>query len=409
MTRSAQYTATIDDGQSAQELVDRWKSPALAEQAEAIREAIAKGEDLPVNVPMVTAKFAGAAIPLADLRGIDLSRLTLKKVDLSYCCFERANFTDTKFIGTHVQYSSFENAKLDGVVWQEVQASPIFADSASFRNAHIENSFLMGASLNGADFGDAELSNTALVGSTFEHASLDHANVLLALDISETVLTDSSRLRHSLQKSIGKPRWIQSASAQSPGNKLYISLVLDGIKKQLSDIASHVDDINARVGTVVHKLNPFLAEVAVFSTSHQSSFSIYKNHLHLNQEIKSKSQERQGYENKVYAMYSTGKIKADIYEVEIKRGAVDLGDTVQLERVRSIKRRKSTKAYSSSRNELPVGTTAHESLGHQYKISKVIEKRTVQSSSATRQSARDISVKRIRGLAAKKTGKYARG
>ncbi|WP_155283351.1 hypothetical protein [Ralstonia solanacearum] len=54
MKRSAQYIATIDDEQSMQDLVDRWKSPELVKRAEAIRDAIIKGEDLPIEIPMVT-------------------------------------------------------------------------------------------------------------------------------------------------------------------------------------------------------------------------------------------------------------------------------------------------------------------------------------------------------------------
>lgn len=406
MTRSAQYIATINDGQSTQDLVDRWKSPEYAKLARAIREAIGKGEELPTNIPMVTATFADGAVDLADLRGIDLSSLALKGLDLSYCCFKGANFTGTKFVGTHVQYSSFENAKLDDVVWKEVQASPIFANSASFRSAHIENSFLMGASLNGAHFDDAKLTNTALVGSTFAHSSLDHASVLLSLDITETILTDSLLLRHSLQEAIGQPLWIQHTSATPPpGNKLSVSLILDGIKKHLGDIASKMDDLNVQVGTVVHKVTPFIAEVAVFSTSHQSSFSVYKNHLHLNQGIKSKSQERLAPEYRMGTVYPTGKLKAAIYVVDIKRGTVDLGDTVQLEKVRPTKNRKISRSYYSSRHELIAGTATPEQFDHHYKISKIIEKRSTQSASVINHSAHDIPIKKVRSLAAKKAGK----
>ncbi|WP_197326701.1 pentapeptide repeat-containing protein [Ralstonia solanacearum] len=408
MKRSAQYIATIDDEQSMQDLVDRWKSPELVKRAEAIRDAIIKGEDLPIEIPMVTANFGDTAVGLADLRGIDLSRLLIKGVDLSYCCFAGANFTGTKFIGTHIQYSSFENAKLDGVVWEEVQASPIFANRASFRSAHIDNSFLMGASLNGVDFDDATLTNTTLIGSTFENSSLDHAKVLLALDIAETVLTDSSLLHRSLQDVIGEPRWTQDTNAApSPGNKLYLSLILDEFKRYLDDIASKMDDVNARVGTVVHKVNPFLAEVAVFSTSHQSTFRTHNSRFNFDRGMKSESQERQKREHGLHAYYSTRKKKPDIYAVEIKPGSVNLGDTVQLERVRVKKMRKRPKPYYSSGRELVASATAPESSGHHYEISKVIEKRAVHSSSATKQGAYHIPAKRIRGLAAKKMGKHS--
>lgn len=151
----------------------RWttQSEWIALQAQ-IRAALGSGGELPDNLPMLEAEFGDGLIKLVDLRGIDLSNLTIGKADLSYCCFDQANFFDTRFDGTYLQYSSMASARFDQSNWANVQASPISAPNAFFGNGCMSGSFLMRSDFTNADFAGYYIFYTALLGSMMVGAKL---------------------------------------------------------------------------------------------------------------------------------------------------------------------------------------------------------------------------------------------
>ena len=69
-------------------------------------------------------------------------------------------------VSTSLQYSTFKHANLEKVTWKGVQASPIDAELANFKDAFIEDTFMMMSNLDGADFTGATLTNAAMDGSS---------------------------------------------------------------------------------------------------------------------------------------------------------------------------------------------------------------------------------------------------
>jgi uncharacterized protein YjbI with pentapeptide repeats len=187
------FALTAANRQSSLEsMADRWKTSRFQALEVAVRQAVTRGEDIPADAPSIEVECDGANIQLVDLRGINLSGLTIGKVDLTYCCFDGADFQNSRFKGTLIQYSSFSDASLDGVEWDSVQASPISANRVSFRSARIRHSFLMRSSLTDAKFEDAEIENTALVGSLLGNSTLANAHKLSAVDISQVYLSSEA-------------------------------------------------------------------------------------------------------------------------------------------------------------------------------------------------------------------------
>lgn len=177
----------------------RWKSqPEWIALQEDIRSALSRGAELPDDLPMLEAEFGGGIIKLADLRGIDLSNLSIGHVDLAYCCFDDADFSATRFEGTYLQYSSMAYAWFDAANWNRVQASPISAICAIFGSAHIHNSFLMGSNLDSVNFHNATITNTALTGSELGWARLSDAAHLDKVDITAASFKFAQEIRRLL-------------------------------------------------------------------------------------------------------------------------------------------------------------------------------------------------------------------
>lgn len=163
----------------------RWKSqPEWIDLQEDIRSALSRGAELPDNLTMLEVEFSGGIINLVDLRGIDLSNLSIGNVDLAYCCFDDADFSNTRFEGTYLQYSSMAYARFTSSNWTRVQASPISAIGAIFEGSHIHHSFLMRSNLDSVNFGDSTIANTALTGSQMGWAKLSDAAHLDNVDIT---------------------------------------------------------------------------------------------------------------------------------------------------------------------------------------------------------------------------------
>lgn len=192
------FNAKIMAPTSSESLKARWLSPEFSELTSAIRTAIRSGNELPEDIPLIDASWLGKTLKLADLRGIDLSGLTIGELDLTYCCFDEANFTETEFIGTYIQYSSFSNARLDKTTWESVQASPVDALGASFFRAFINNTFLMGSNLDGAKFEHAIIKKTALTGSNLKNSTIGKSKQLSEIDITQVILDDTAEVKKAL-------------------------------------------------------------------------------------------------------------------------------------------------------------------------------------------------------------------
>lgn len=77
------------------------------------------------------------------MRCIDLKGLSFGDIDLSYCCFDGADFENCAFKETHFQYSTFRYANLANTDWTQVQASPVSLAYATLENSKLAKSFFM--------------------------------------------------------------------------------------------------------------------------------------------------------------------------------------------------------------------------------------------------------------------------
>ena len=378
MTNPAYYSAKVEDGSTVQDLIARWKEPEFQRWARAVRDAFINRKDIPSEIPLIAADFNGTSISLADLRGINLAGIDLDDVDLSYCCFANADFTGARFTRTRVQYSSFENAKLDRVHWMAVQASPIFAEQTSFRNAHIVDSFAMGSSFQNAEFKNAELENTALVGSTFEHANLDHAHRVTGVDITKAVLTDTVKLRKVLSDAIGQPHWIEpSVKINSKIAKRFFEKLeetredLEALATKISEfkITDHrVFDLPA-IGKVVRGRNRDFAAVRIaYATSLSSA--------------------------------RKNRFKERTFQTSTKMGSVALGDIVQIDedKFATFKNRNINSATKKTRQ----ATAGKRMKGRSYVVTQVIEKVESPDGNASKGEIRRPAVRKALGSTDKK-------
>jgi len=380
MTASVYYSAKVQDSSTAQYLIDRWGEPEFKRRAKAVRQAIVNGQDIPLEVPLIAADFHGAPIRLADLRGINLAGLIFKNVDLSYCCFANADFTGAHFIGTRVQYSSFENAKLDRVQWVAVQASPIFAERTSFRDAHIVDSFAMGSSFKKARFEDAELMNSAFVGSTFERSSLDRAHQLKGIDITQAVLTDSMNLRGVLSDAIGHPHWVNAPSESRPHTaRRFLETIKEKKQKYLEALADEISNFQLAahpifelpvVGKVVKGRNRDFAAVRI-------AYATGSSH---------------GGKNK---------FKERTYQTSTKIGKVDLGDIVQIEERHFVSLGDRRHRIAARKRRLT--TVKRRGIGTTLIVTQVIEKSGSLDQDVSKGDPNKRAARRMRASAGKKS------
>jgi uncharacterized protein YjbI with pentapeptide repeats len=178
------FSIKINEGSTLEQVTSRWSTDSFKDLQERVRQAIKCSSELPEDIPGIEAESAGGSMELLDLRGIDLSRMEIGEVDLSYCCFDGANFFKSRLERTHLQFSSFMSANFDRSTWKFVQASPIFANNASFKSANIDSSFLMRSSFIKAFFRLAQIHNVAFVGASLQISDLESTNSLSNVDIA---------------------------------------------------------------------------------------------------------------------------------------------------------------------------------------------------------------------------------
>lgn len=179
----------------------RWKEPGKKEFLEVLRTAFSQGKELPIDSPTVEVEMLGKSVSLVDLRGIDLQNVMIGAQDLSYCCFDWANLSNSTFSSTDLQYSSFFGANLKGCTFTHAQASPIFARSANFENSKWHDSYFMHCDFENANFNAIAIRKTAMVASNFLNILVSQLCLFDEVDVTEAHFSDSALLRKLFAKS----------------------------------------------------------------------------------------------------------------------------------------------------------------------------------------------------------------
>ncbi|MCE5249977.1 pentapeptide repeat-containing protein [bacterium] len=201
------------------ELRDRWKTPAgKAFREEIIRQLQSdeKGhavdwENLSVEVNGEThawRDFSGVSEikNFRELRGINLSELTLQNADLRYVHLEHSNLG-----GAHLEHSNlagtlFKYATLVRTSLEHADLSLAYLEGANLVGAHLEGANLCLAQLEHANLWEANLEYANLSRASFEHADLSLASLEYA-NLNEANLEhanlmyanlEHSNLRHAL-------------------------------------------------------------------------------------------------------------------------------------------------------------------------------------------------------------------
>lgn len=127
-----------------------------------VANILANQDDL-ANFPKTEITAYGKIIKLLDFRCIDLKGLSIGEIDLSYCCFDGADFENCMFKETSFQYSTFRYANFANTQWNKVQASPVSLAYATLENAKLENSFFIGSDYAELNTEDIKLINTEFI------------------------------------------------------------------------------------------------------------------------------------------------------------------------------------------------------------------------------------------------------
>lgn len=160
MTPSTHYRSAISRPFHASrgQLVSRWSADA----ARAIRHALVEQGQPPDEHPTITVRFLGGFHQLSDLRGLDLSALTLHEADLAYCALDHVNLGRSTLTRVQLQYSRMIGASMRQCRLIDLQASPIDARQVDLTDAMIQDGFFMGSSFDRADFTRARIASDHL-------------------------------------------------------------------------------------------------------------------------------------------------------------------------------------------------------------------------------------------------------
>jgi CheY-like chemotaxis protein len=210
MARALHFTIVPDSSEIntvESALRSRWISEsALVSQ---VRSAMANGINLPPDIASVDVSSGDSNLKLLDLRGMDFRKMRIGKIDLSYCCFDFADFSEAIFEGTELQFSSLNYACMERAVMLSVQGAPLSAQHASFKAARIAESFLMHSDFDGADFSGIQIERVRFTGSNLQNVKFEDANIQ-DCEVSEALFSENAT-NHDLvvhQGFTGMPRWM---------------------------------------------------------------------------------------------------------------------------------------------------------------------------------------------------------
>ncbi|MCL4490065.1 MAG: pentapeptide repeat-containing protein [Chloroflexi bacterium] len=107
-----------------------------------------------------------------DLKGENLSRLSLPGIDLRDADLLEANLRTTNLTRANLRGAGLIGAELDGADLAEADLSRAFMLEASLHHAHLPRAILRGASLNRVDLSEADLSGADLDGADLFQARM---------------------------------------------------------------------------------------------------------------------------------------------------------------------------------------------------------------------------------------------
>jgi hypothetical protein len=118
-----------------------------------------------------------------------LLELNLSYTDLAHGNFYSGQFEGTIFVGSNLQFASFNGANLRSAYLISADCTDSFFEETNLRHAKLGNGLFTGASFQRSDLSGANFSKANLVGALFEGAILHGADLSEAL-IQEKQLKD---------------------------------------------------------------------------------------------------------------------------------------------------------------------------------------------------------------------------
>lgn len=163
----------------------------------------------PTETPMPCTQFRpGADLQRCDFSGKDMRGFDLTGADLSYTILPGTDLKNANLTGVKLADADLTDANLENAVLTNATLSGASVERANFTNVDLSSTdisgihsfnrttlfkavFPIGAELGGATFVDADLSRSILIGINLEKADFTRA-VLYRADLSESVLTEAN-------------------------------------------------------------------------------------------------------------------------------------------------------------------------------------------------------------------------
>jgi uncharacterized protein YjbI with pentapeptide repeats len=165
--------------------------------------ATLKGVDLS-KITLKDAIFYDVDLSHRDLSGVDLSKANLRKVILSYVDLNGRDFTEINLSEavlreTILNSAILRKAHLEGAHLEGAHLEGAHLEGAHLEGAHLEGAHLEGAHLEGAHLEGAHLKGAHLEGAHLEGAHLEGANMRGAIIDDRTMFDPKWRQVWSLQ------------------------------------------------------------------------------------------------------------------------------------------------------------------------------------------------------------------
>lgn len=162
-----------------------------------------------------TKSVANLELLCCDLRGIDLSYLTLDNINLSGSTFENAILKGVNFINLIAQNTNFNNADMfmanlensdfDNAALKKVNLVNANLNETILTNTNLDEAFLTGVYAENVDFSSASIQNINFERANLKNANLNNTNIsnsnLRYTNLTYTSLSDATLIKTDLTRS----------------------------------------------------------------------------------------------------------------------------------------------------------------------------------------------------------------
>ena len=153
------------------------------------------------------ANLEGVNLEGADLRGANLSKVDLSSLKLSGVLLSAADFSESVLSGQD----------LSGMDLSNVNFSSAKLDGANLREADLSGSILVDQDLSGMDLSGVDFSEAFLDGVNFSGATLDHANLIGAVGLTEKMLDGAASLNGTQLQTLAQIQEVLSSVCSGKG------------------------------------------------------------------------------------------------------------------------------------------------------------------------------------------------